>query len=255
MKSDTTMKRTSIILCLLIAASSLFAQTGEQEAGNAKKNLLKLNLTALLLKNYSVQYERVLSKSYGVALSFRTMPNTTVPLKGILLDLSDDDQDTKDVLDKLRLSNYAITPEFRFYPGSRGYGRGFYIAPYYRYAKFKSNDVVYDYNNNTESITLRGKFSSHSGGLMLGAQWFLGKSISLDWWIIGAHFGAGNGTFDGLTDHTLTPQEQADLRQSLDDTDIPFGQKQVNVTANGASIKLTGGWPGLRAGLSLGFRF
>lgn len=249
------MKRTSIILCLLIAAGALHAQSPEQEAGNMKKNILKVNLTAIFLKNYSVQYERVLSKSAGVALSFRTMPTTPVPFKGVLVSLSDDDQDTKDVLDKLRLSNFAITPEFRWYPGSRGYGRGFYIAPYYRYAKFKSNDVVYDYNNNTESIRLSGKFSSHSGGVMLGAQWFLGENISLDWWIIGAHYGSGDGVFDGLTDHTLTPQEQADLRQSLEDTEVPFGKKQVTVTANGASLRLNGGWPGFRAGLSLGFRF
>jgi len=249
------MKRTSIILCLLIAACSLYAQSAEQEAGNTKKNMLKLNVAALLLKNYAVQYERVLGRSAGVALSFRTMPTTSLPLKNIILDLSDDDEDTKDVLDKLRLSNYAITPEFRWYVGSRGYGRGFYIAPYYRYSKFKSNNVIYDFNNNTESIRLSGKFSSHSGGLMLGAQWFLGKLISLDWWIAGAHYGSGNGIFDGMTDHTLTPQEQADLRESLEDTELPFGKKEVTVTANGASVKLTGGWPGFRSGLTLGFRF
>lgn len=249
----------NILLFFALAACFQAAEAQDGGAGSPdevqKLNILKVNITALVVKNYSLQYERVLNKSTGVALSLRTMPTTSVPLKGLILDLADEDPDTKEVLDRLRLSNFAITPEFRWYVGKRGYGRGFYIAPFYRYAKFKSNEVVFDYDNNTESITLKGDQSSHTGGVLFGAQWFLGKSICLDWWILGPHYGSGNGNFSGTTDHTLTQQEQNSLKQSLEDVDLPFGDKTVTVNANGANVKLTGPWAGLRAGLSLGFRF
>ncbi|MET0463178.1 MAG: DUF3575 domain-containing protein, partial [Chitinophagaceae bacterium] len=164
-----------------------------------KKNLLKLNLTGLIVKNYSLQYERILNRKTSVALSFRTMPTSGLPFRGFFQDITDNDPYTNQVIDNLRLSNIAITPEFRFYLG-KGYGKGFYIAPFYRYAKFKSEDLVFEYEhgNNTESIVLRGDQSSHTGGIQLGAQWLLGKSIALDWWILGPHYGAVNGNFTGI---------------------------------------------------------
>lgn len=260
------MKYTSTILCIafmLAACQLLNAQdtganasesTQNQNTVDFKRNLLKVNLPGLVVKNYSLQYERVMGKATSLALSLRTMPTSSIPLKGFILDLADNDPDTKDVLDKLRLSNFAITPEFRWYVGKRGYGRGFYIAPFYRYARFKSNDVVVEYDN-TESITLKGEQSAHTGGLLFGAQWFLGKTICLDWWILGPHYGSGDGLFTGVTDHLLSPQEQSSLRDALEDIDIPLVKEQITVTANGANVKFTGPWAGLRAGLSLGIRF
>ena len=59
---------------------------------------------------------------------------------------------------------------------------GFYLAPYYRYSTFKvsnftetidmeTNGVVYD----TVDVTFKGNSTAHSAGLLIGAQWFLGK--------------------------------------------------------------------------------
>jgi hypothetical protein len=264
------MNRQPVILCFIICLSlvkagiaqnpttSTPAKSGTKEAITGQKlNLLKVNLTGLVVKNYSLQYERVMSKSVGLAIAFRTMPTTSVPLKGIILKFADEDPDTEQVLNKLKMSNFAITPELRWYVGKKGYGRGFYIAPFYRYAKFKSNELVFEYDNFniTEEITLRGDQSSHTGGILFGAQWFLGKSLCLDWWILGPHYGSGNGNFTGLTDHLLTPQEQNSLRQSLEDVDLPLTNKTVTVNANGATVRLDGPWAGVRAGLSLGIRF
>jgi hypothetical protein len=41
----------------------------------------------------------------------------------------------------------------------------------------------------------------------------------------------------------------------LQDLDIPFTHKTVNVTTNSASLKLQGPWAGVLAGLLIGFRF
>ncbi|MBO9659306.1 MAG: hypothetical protein J7527_10820, partial [Chitinophagaceae bacterium] len=107
----------------------------------------------------------------------------------------------------------------------------------------------------TEAIVISGQQSSHTGGIQFGAQWFLGKSIALDWWILGPHYGTVDGRFSGLTDRVLSQQEQNSLRRALEDVDVPIADKEISVSSGGANVKLSGGWAGLRAGLSLGFRF
>ena len=243
------------IFLFVVFCSGVYAQDKKKEQ---PKNLFKVNLTGLVLKNYSFQYERVFNKKISFALSYRTMPSSSVPLKSLILDASDNDPDTKDVLDALKLSNTAITPEVRFYLNKKGFGRGFYIAPFFRYASFKTNNVKFTYTNslNTESdILLSGKLTANTGGLLFGAQKFIGNHICLDLWILGPHYGSGNGNFSGTTSTPLTQAEQNDLRQELENFEIPLTNKTVTVNANGAAIKLDGPWGGIRSGLSLGIRF
>jgi Protein of unknown function (DUF3575) len=221
-------------------------------------NMIKVNLTSLPLKQYALQYERVLNRKFSFALGVRVMPASTLPFKQAILDAVGDDPDTRDVLDRFQMSNLAITPEFRFYLSKRGYGRGFYLAPFYRYASYKTSKLEFDYDDGaggTETINMTGKLTSNTGGLLLGAQWPLGKRLVLDWWILGPHYGSGNGLFSGASTQTMTPAEQDDLRTQLEDIDIPLTNTKVVVTANGASLELDGPWAGIRAGFSLGIRF
>jgi hypothetical protein len=223
-------------------------------------NIVKINLAPLLFKSYSLQYERVLSKEISVAVQYRTMPETGIPFKSDILKLVDDeDPDTKKIIEDFKMSNYAITPEVRIYLSRKGYGRGFYFAPFYRYASFTSNDlnVFYtsDDDNTEQSIKMSGKLTSNTFGLAIGAQSALGKRFVLDWSFFGPHYGSGKGVFSGTTSQPLTPDEQDDLREQLDDIDIPLTDKTVDVNANGASLKLDGPWAGWRFTIALGFRF
>ncbi|HSU27433.1 MAG TPA: hypothetical protein VLJ68_03570 [Chitinophagaceae bacterium] len=221
-------------------------------------NLIKINLTAIALKNYSVQYEKVLTKRISVGASFRTMPSTSIPLKSLILDAVGDDPDTKDVIEKFRMSNMAFTPEARLYLGKKGWGKGFYIAAFYRYASFETNNLEFTYEDalmNQGTITLSGKLKSNTGGILFGSQFTLGKHICLDWWIFGPHYGAGNGVFTGISSQPLDADEQDDIRQQLEDIDIPLTRKTVTVNANGATMELHGPWAGIRAGICLGIRF
>jgi hypothetical protein len=223
-----------------------------------RDNFVKINLTSVALKNYSAQYERVLNKHFSALVAFRSMPSTSLPFKDqILKAMDNNDPDAKNTIEKLKLANMAITPEFRFYTGKKGYGRGFYLATFYRYARYETNSLSFHYEGASTSGTmdLSGSLTSHTGGLLLGAQWFLGKYIVLDWWIFGPHYGVGKGDFKGVSSKPLSQQEQDDLRSSLDDIDIPLTDKTVTVTANSASMKLSGPWGGVRAGLCLGVRF
>lgn len=222
------------------------------------KDIIKINLTSLPLKNISMQYEYVLSRKISLAFGGRMMPTTSIPFKQAIIDaVADGDNDTEDIINKSRLGNIAITPEIRFYLG-RGYGRGFYVAPYYRYVSFTTNTVTVNYsetNGPQKSVNLNGELSAHTGGILLGVQKFLGKHIILDWWILGAHYGAGNGSFIGIPSTPFTPGEQADVKQALDDIEIPLVEKTVTVTANNVAVKMNGPFGGLRAGILFGIRF
>ena len=234
-------------------------QMKEKKKINLNRNFIKTNITGIILKNYSLQLERTLNKTISLSLSYRIMPSTNIPFKSAILNaVGNDDPDTKKTIDDLKLSNNAITPEIRFYLSKKGYGRGFYIAPFYRHANFKTNnlDIFYNDSTGTESaIQLLGKLTSNTGGILFGVQKFFGKHIVFDIWLLGPHIGTAKGNFTGLSSKSLTNEEQNDIRNQLNDIDIPLTNKTVEVNTNGASLKLDGPWGGLRSGLSLGIKF
>lgn len=224
-----------------------------------KMNLLKVNLTALPLNNFSFQYERVFTKRFSAAISYRVMPQGTLPFKEyIKSQIDSDDPDTDRIIDNFTLSNFAVTPEVRFYLGKKGYGRGFYIAPFFRYSGYTGDNLefMYDDDNNVEqSVSLKGDIKSSTAGIMFGAQWSLGRHLTLDWWILGPHAGFGKGNLTGVSSRTLSVDEQNQLRENLEDFEIPMVNKTVSVNANGAIVDLDGFWGGVRAGISFGIKF
>jgi len=232
----------------------------------SNKNLVKLNLTALPLNNYSFQYERVIGKKSTVAMGLRFMPKGNMPLKSIIKDLIDD-EDLENEIDNFKTGNFALTPEFRYYIGKEAL-RGFYIAPFVRYAIYSAEvpfefDVDYDYDDpdygpisvtESKTIDLDGKINAFTVGVMIGAQWKLSKLVYLDWWILGPQYGGSSGNITGLK--SLSPEEQEALRDQLTELeDIPIVKTNSTVNSEGAKVDFTGPWAGIRAGLSIGFRF
>lgn len=254
-------------LALLVCTTApVFAQSFDEdvtEETEPGKNLIKVNLFSLPLKNFSLQYERPVAKKISVAMGVRFMPAGTLPLMSIAKDLAKSDEvddDISDQIENFRLGNFALTPEVRFYMGKEVL-RGFYIAPFARYATFNVSlpfDLETEDENNqatTERIDMKGDLSTIAGGVLFGAQWKLGKMVYLDWHIAGPHFGKATGKLSGKKN--LTADEQDELRLFLAELeeDIPFVKFKSNVDANGAEIKVNGPWGGIRAGLSIGIRF
>jgi len=81
-------------------------------------NLFKINLTAIPIRNYSFQYERVLTKKLSVAISYKTMPSGNVPFKNSIIKMSDNDPDVEDMLNKLTMSHSAMRSLFAVYGSS-----------------------------------------------------------------------------------------------------------------------------------------
>ncbi|MFN5333711.1 MAG: DUF3575 domain-containing protein [Bacteroidota bacterium] len=220
-------------------------------------NFIKINLLGLPLRNFSFQYERVLSKRISLALGYRFMPSGPLPLLSTIESIAgSEDPSTKEALRSLNISNTAITPELRFYVGRKGYGRGFYLAPYYRYATFNVKGLKVELDNGNDNIVFSGKLTTQNIGFMLGAQWMISKRISLDWWIVGAQIGSHSSNLKGEKDIPLTDDERADIERFSKDITFPnLNLKTEFIDNNTASITTSGPWAGLRAGLCLGIRF
>ena len=263
MRSYFTSLLIPALLALTLTASAQSSRRQDDGDLTERRNLLKINVPAIALNNYSFQYERAIGKKISAGLGFRFMPKTGLPLKGTLETVIDDEE-TWDKLKALKTSNTAITPEVRFYFGKSVF-RGFYLAPFAKFATYKADLPEFDYTveytdpshgisiSRTEEIPLSGDLKTITGGLLIGAQWKLSKLLYLDWWILGPQYGSSKGHLKGTKQ--LDQYEQQAVRQELEDLDIPIVDSEVHVDGNGARMDLKGPWTGLRAGLALGVRF
>lgn len=221
-----------------------------------RKNLVKFNFSSLALGNFQFQYERALNRTFSLSLSYGFVPEGAVPYMETIEDQIDD-EDLVNAINDATVSYNAITPEVRIYLG-KGYGKGFYFAPFYRYSKynFKNIDVTYAGESFVnQEMSFNGDLNGNSFGLMLGTQFNLGNRLILDWWIMGPHYGTSEGQLAGISDEPLTAFEQESLRMELEDLEIPLVDTEYDVTEDGATISLNGPWAGIRAGFSLGYRF
>jgi hypothetical protein len=244
------------------------AQTDSVKVRGMGKNLIKVNLTAIPLNNYSFIYERAIGKKISIGLGFRYMPEDNLPFLD-QIGSAIDDEDTFNKIKDFKTGNMAITPEIKFYCG-KGVFRGFYVAPFARYAEYKGNvpfEFEYDGDENSATpnesatIKLNGKITSITGGLLLGAQWKLSKLIYLNWEILGPSYGSSKGNITGLLAGPLATDEareglRAELKD-LEESDIPLIKikTSVNDDTNEAKADFTGPWAGVRASIGLGFRF
>lgn len=238
---------------IVVAALLLSQATGAQDNSEARQshNIIKINIGALIAKNFSLQYERSVGTRTSFALGVRMQSYGSLPFQQ-LVENAVDDPDVQ--IGNIKVGNVAITPEFRFYTGKQVL-KGFYIAPYARYANYKMEaPVTYSSLLTTKTAFFTGNISSFSGGLLVGSQHKLSNKFVLDWWIVGGHFGTSSGSLDFVA--SLTPQEQANIRETLDAVDIPLFNIAYDINSNGGTIRSEGAWAGFRGfAINLGYRF
>ncbi len=245
------MKKSIILFFAAFLCTFAFAQKEKENA--VAKNMVKLNLPALALKNITLQYERAVARKVTIAGTFRYMPKSSIPLKSTFIKLADDPEFERQV-DGLKVGNYAFMPEARFYLSKKGAFRGFYLGLFGNFSQFTAEvPLEFDNAGTTEIIPMSGKLNGITGGLMIGTQFKLSKKLNLDWWILGPNYGTSTGKLTGQK--TMDATEQQSLRDELAGLDIPLTKFTYDVNGNGATINFDGPWGGVRAGLCLGFKF
>ncbi|PZU86692.1 MAG: DUF3575 domain-containing protein [Chryseobacterium sp.] len=251
------MKKLLFTLALIF---SFVAKSQETDGSpDKKRNLIKMNLTSVIFRNYQFAYERTITKRFGIQVSYGFIPIGQVPLINEFI--------KDENVENIRMGGNNFTFEPRIYLG-KGYGHGFYIAPYYRYSHFNIDNLTYRYKSEDPfidpalvgqriPIVFSGKISSNNIGLMIGSEWFFGRNDNwvLDVWFAGGHYGGADGTITGKSDRPLTPSEQQQLQKDIEDLDVPVLKYKVTTSAGGATIIMDSGWLGIRSGISFGYRF
>jgi hypothetical protein len=246
-------KKSIAVIFFIILSTAMIGQTSDTAVAGEKKNILKLNLSALVFKNISMQYERKTGKRTSLSLNVHFIPFGKLPFNSLVEKIIDDPSVK---VEDFRLGNFGFTPEFRYYVGKKGALHGFYLGGFVSFNQYKS-DFPVNYSNDTRTGIFSGTLKSTTVGLQLGAQWKLGKSVYLDWWILGPNYGTASGDLSAIT--ALSAEDQADLTNEIESLkqDLPLNViKSYTVNANGATIVAKGPWAGLRGlGFNLGFRF
>jgi Protein of unknown function (DUF3575) len=219
-----------------------------------QQNFLEISLTSLPLRNFNLDYQRRITRKTSVGLVARLMPNGPIPFEQTIRS-NISDSTTKSQINNVRVGDFAIMPEIRFYFGHRGAFHGFYLALFGNLGHY-SISLPYNYtdsNNVNQTIQMSGKMNTITGGFMLGAQWSIGKVVSIDLHILGPNYGSAKGSISGTG--SLSSSDQSSLQSSLNDLKIPLVTTTSTVNANGAKLNFSGPWAGIRSGISVGVRF
>jgi hypothetical protein len=126
----------------------------------AQENAIKLNPLSAIVATGNIAYERAVSdkQSFQLGLYYTGFKITTT-----------------------KFSGFGITPEYRFYLG-REVLNSFYAAPYIRYQSLSLKETEFD---------SKATLSLFGGGVVLGRQWVIGDSFTIDLFL-GPNYSSGS---------------------------------------------------------------
>ncbi len=211
-----------------------------------RRNLVKLNLPNLAFGNLTLNYERLLSARNSVALNLGYIrPQKPISLVSDFIEA--------DELNLGEFSGLTATLEYRIYGKKKGAGRGFYYAPYLRYATHKlgyQSDIDGNFANADIQLSAVGL------GAQIGAQWLIKDRVVIDWGILGlaAQWYTFKSTFTAVDEEINFDEIRAELETDFEDSLI---SNEVEFTSdeNSLQAKMPFLFGGIRAYLSVGYKF
>ncbi len=231
----------------------LFAQ-----GASVLQNSVEVNVAGLFIKNVVAGYSRVLGArtTAGISLGYRF--SGKIPFNESLAERVDDAV-AKQVLNDMNASYTSISPELRFYFGSRPLS-GFYVAPFVRYGHYSGNvtyhfTATYDGYSLAEDVPVKARLNTFTGGALLGYRFLLNRQLYVDWTVAGPNYGFADMNMS--SDKVVMPEAREQLRADLDEFELifPFRSKTIRVDDTGEQFDGKLGWGGLRMALNIGLRF
>lgn len=243
------------------------------------KNIVKVNPLMLPFGTVLGGYERILNKRLSLVADVTYNPSGKIPMVGFMenqykLIVGDEYDDVAhgavfDAIGNVRIHQLSFSPALRIYLG-KGYGRGFYFAPYFHYEKagienfdFTAYEKEDDGSYSSGRAEANGHLTSNSLGLMMGAQWLLGKkkNIALDWNILGTHAGLAN-SYLYLKVHDLSLEDINNTQELINEikadyNTLPFFEIQGGEVKSDGSVDfdIKSPWAFFRASITIGYRF
>jgi hypothetical protein len=228
------------IIVLFLISVSAFSQ----------KNAVKVGLTGISYGNYSLNYERHITKNQSINIngSFWDLDLGFVPTN-LLFTPSDGVE-----LSELKKGFHASI-DYRIYVNTNIALHGFYVAPYLRYWQynFTMHDEIngMDFNMNSSAI-------SAGAGFSIGYQWIIKDHFTIDWTFIG--LGIERIMYNG---NYITANNSSYNYSSIS-TDVHkvfegwnYFEKRLKTTPHPdrLNVKLPFWSPGIKSGFSLGYAF
>lgn len=238
----------------------------------AQSSVLKLNLSSLVIKSYSAQYEKVIGKRVSFALGGGYRPMSLVPFPTETANLTTFVDNRIDYISlentrpkESKVKGYHITPEIRFYFGQKAAPYGFYLSVFARYYHVNAiipveMELEYQGFPVLLKLPVDTKVDAVSAGLMIGKQFKLTNRLTLDWYIAGPHIGKFNLHGESQQDLSNFDDDfQNRLRTKVVDS-FKIDEQTFGVVVDDNGIKMDAlrklPFVNLRAfGFNLGYRF
>src|SRR5690606_151132 len=120
-----------IFFSLSILLSGL-AQAQEETSDLERKIMVKLNVIPLTIGSFSADYDYLIASRTTIGTNLTFMPTRCILMLGCFESIIGDEA-VSNQLENAELATLSISPHAKFYLG-KGVCRGFYIAPFFRYA-------------------------------------------------------------------------------------------------------------------------
>jgi hypothetical protein len=235
-------------------------------------NIVKLNLSSLPLNTYNLQYEKVLNKRFSFNLGLNYRHQSVIPFPNLVEKAVNyvDNRIDYVSLDKIKkqeteIGLMSITPEIRIYFGKKNAPFGTYFGVFAKYNYYPSKvvaemNVPYKENSLLITLPINTKVDTKTAGIILGHQFRINKRFTLDWNIIGGHFGQINPYGESNIDlSSFDDAFRERIRTKIIETfKIDLNYLSVNVTDTGVKIEKIQKLPfiNLRGfGFNLGYHF
>jgi hypothetical protein len=217
--------------------------------GFTQENVIKLGISGVAYGDFSLSYERKVATKSAINFTFGYI-NPNVSLLGSSLPQH---SSTKVGLSEL-YDGFHTSLDYRFYVGKKEAPKGFYLAPYLRYFGYKFlviDEIDGDY------FKVNSHISSIGLGFQMGYHWIVYDKISIDWYFLGlgAEYVMPKAVY-------TTDSKNFNYSSIVDNVVAVFDgwgyfQKRLKTTTsnNNMTAKLHTLFPGIKAGLSIGYAF
>jgi hypothetical protein len=230
------------------------AQEDKNTVTLERKNVLKFLPVNLPFQSLSFEFERMINAKNSITLGIG-LPNQKSIIGKYGIDGSSD-------LKTAELGTMHLRAAYRHYTGKSMLPRGFYIEPYLKYQEIKGAASISGTDSQTNQPytgDLNAKFNTMNVGLQFGAQFLIGKRISLDFYFLGLEAGMLTGDATAVTNAPTDAINIADDINKAKNDNLPaFIADKITVTQSGNQVNAKVSsvpYPWIRGGISIGFAF
>ncbi len=252
------MKRTALSIFISIVfiaqvAAQYDSRYRDDEDGPEHRFTLGVAPFSLLLRSGKVNMRGEWAYSKNKSLSLLVAVPRATKIPGYLLDDLDATEGGKTT--KNRFTQFGLILENRFYVTHRA-PIGFYVAPYLRYNRFAITHTKT--TSDGYQTKIKGAIGGSGFGAAMGAQFRLGKHMTLDLTAAGIDFKWMNGTLFYTSNDP--DNDIVAFRNKIQEKveEIPIIGKALSAQIEDSQVKVRsalGIWPAYRFNLTLNYAF